>query len=274
MKKLVYYITKNENMAVTMELIKELRARTGIGMMECKKALTDTDGDIEAAIEELRKKGLAKAAKKADREALEGWIKIISEADTAYVVSVSCETDFLAISDKFKAMLEVMAHYLKDNGVDSKADAQSLLESDYALEMWENLQIKEYEIIKWGAVASYVHSNAKLAAVVVAESVDDATKLTQVAMHVTAANPEYLSSDDISEEVVEKEKQIQLDIMKNDPNMGTKPDEVLLKIIAGKMGKFKSEISLLEQAFVIDPSVKVSSFLWDTKLTSFKRYSI
>jgi elongation factor Ts len=261
-------------MAVTMELIKELRARTGIGMMECKKALTETDGDIEAAIEGLRKKGLAKAAKKADREALEGGIKIICEDGKAYVVSVSCETDFLAISDNFKAMLQVIANYLKDNGADSKADAQNLLESDYALEMGENLQIKNYEIIEGGVVAQYVHSNGKLAAVVVADEGGDAAKLQQVSMHVTAANPEYLSSDDISEEVVDKEKQIQLDIMKNDPNMGSKPDEVLLKIISGKMGKFKGEISLLEQAFVIDPNMKVSAFLGETKVTSFKRYSI
>ncbi len=261
-------------MAVTMELIKELRARTGIGMMECKKALEATNGDIEAAIEELRKKGLAKAAKKADRDALEGGIKIISDDENAYVVSVSCETDFLAISDKFKAMLEVMAQHLKDNGVESKDAAQNLLESDYALEMGENLQIKDYEVINGWSVASYVHSNAKLAAVVVANPGWDTVKLQQVAMHVTAANPEYLSPEEISEDVVEKEKQIQLDIMKNDENMGKKSDDVLLKIIEGKMGKFKWEISLLEQAFVIDPNQKVKAFLGDTTLSAFKRYSI
>ena len=261
-------------MAITMELIKELRDRTGIGMMEVKKALEATAGDMDAAIEELRKKGLAKAAKKADREALEWGIKIVSEEGKAYVVSVSCETDFLAISDKFKAMLDVIVAYIKDNGADSKEAAQELINSDYALELGENLQIQDYEIIEWGVVGTYVHSNAKLAAVVVAGSADDASKLTQVAMHVTAANPEYLSMDDISEEVVEKEKQIQLEIMKNDANMSTKPDEVLLKIIGGKMGKFKSEISLLEQAFVIDPNSKVKDFLGSTTLTSFKRYSI
>lgn len=263
-----------KNMAVTMELIKELRARTGIGMMECKKALTETDGDIDAAIEELRKKGLAKAAKKADREALEGGIKILSEDWKSYVISISCETDFLANSDKFKALLETIAVYLKDNGVDSKDAAQKLIESDYALEMGENLQIKDYEIIEGGATADYVHSNGKIAAVVVAENTVDDTKIKQVAMHVTAANPEYLSPEDISKEVVDKEQQIQLDIMKNDPNMGNKSDDVLLKIISGKMWKFKSEISLLEQAFVIDPSMKVSTFLGDIKLVSFKRYSI
>jgi len=261
-------------MTVTMEMIKELRERTGIGMMECKKALIETNWDIETAIEELRKKGLAKAAKKADREALEWGIKIISEGGKAYVISVSCETDFLAISDKFKAMLVVIAEYLKDNGSDSKEAAQKLLESDYALEMGENLQIKDYDVIEGGAVSDYVHSNGKLAAVIVAEAGADETKLKQVAMHVTAANPDYLSPEDISEEVVEKEQQIQLEIMKNDPNMGNKSEDVLLKIIGGKMGKFKSEISLLEQAFVIDPNTKVKDFLGSTTLSSFKRYSI
>ncbi len=261
-------------MAVTMELIKELRERTGIGMMECKKALEQTDGDIDAAIEELRKKGLAKAAKKADREALEGGIKIISEGGKSYVVSISCETDFLANSDKFKAMLDVVANYLKDNGVDSKEQAQSLIESDYALEMGENLQIKDYEILEGAVSADYVHSNGKLAAVVVASEGADEAKLKQVAMHVTAASPEYLSPEDISDEIVEKEKSIQLEMMKNDPAMGNKSDDVLMKIIEGKMGKFKGEISLLEQAFVIDPNMKVKDFLGSTTLVMFKRYAI
>jgi len=171
-------------------------------------------------------------------------------------------------------MLVVIAEYLKNNGADSKDAAQKLLESDYALEMGENLQIKDYEILEGGVVSDYVHSNGKLAAVVVAESGADEAKLKQVAMHVTAANPDYLSPEDISDEVVEKEQQIQLEIMKNDPNMGNKSDDVLLKIIGGKMGKFKSEVSLLEQAFVIDPNTKVKDFLGSTTLTSFKRYSI
>ena len=127
--------------------------------------------------------------------------------------------------------------------------------------MGENLQVKDYEIMEAGSAGAYVHSNAKLAAVVLAEAGADEEKLKQVAMHITAANPEYLSPEDISEEVVEKEKAIQLEMMKNDPKMEGKPDEVLLKIIEGKMGKFKSEISLLEQAFVINPDQKVKDFL-------------
>jgi len=114
-------------MAITAAQVKELRERTGIGMMECKKALTSADGDMEKAIEELRKKGLAKAAKKADRETLEGGIKIVTEGGKAYVLSISCETDFLAISDKFKAMLDDIVKYLKENGEDSKEAAQEVI---------------------------------------------------------------------------------------------------------------------------------------------------
>ena len=122
---------------------------------------------------------------------------------------------------------------------------------------------------------SYVHSNGKLAAVVVAkESSADGAKMKQVAMHVTASNPEYLRTTDISEEVVEKEKSIQLEIMKNDPKMGNKTDDVLMKIIEGKMGKFKSEISLLEQGFVMDPNTKVKDFIGEDTLESFYRFSI
>ena len=157
-------------MAITAAQVKELRERTGIGMMECKKALTETDGDMDKAIEELRKKGLAKAAKKADREALEGGIKIITEGNKSYIVSISSETDFLAISDKFKAMITNIAEYLKENGADSKEAAQTLINSDYALELGENLQIQEYTVIEGDVVASYVHSNNKVAAVVVAKT--------------------------------------------------------------------------------------------------------
>lgn len=261
-------------MAISMEQIKELRERTGIGMMECKKALIEADGDMDKAIEELRKKGLAKAAKKADRETLEGGIKIMTEWSKAAVLSISCETDFLANSDKFKAMLTDICEYLMKNGADSKESAQELINSNYALELGENLQIKDYQIVEGGMTASYVHSNGKVAALIVAKAGSDEEKLKQVAMHVTASNPEYLRPSDISEEIVEKEKAIQLDIMKNDPKMGNKSDDVLLKIIEGKMGKFKSEISLLEQAFVIDPNMKVKAFIGEDTIESFYRFAV
>lgn len=171
-------------------------------------------------------------------------------------------------------MLDAVVQFLKTHGADSKAEAQKMIEQEYSLEMGENLQVKDYEVLEGGVTADYVHSNAKLAAVVVADLGADETKLKQIAMHITASNPEYLSPEEISGDVVEKEKSIQLEMMKNDPKMEGKPDEVLLKIIEGKLGKFKSEISLLEQAFVMDPNVKVKDFLGSSKVTSFKRYSI
>lgn len=261
-------------MAITAALIKELREITWIGMMECKKALEETNGDINLAIDELRKKGLSKAAKKADRETLEGGLKIVTEWAKAYVVSVSCETDFLANSDRFKTMLGDIANFLKTNWADSKEAAQEYLNTNYAMEMGENLQISNYSIYEGWVTAAYVHSNGKLAALIVANAWTDEEKAKQVAMHVTATNPEFLSADDISDEVVEKEKSIQLEIMKNDPKMTGKPDEVLLKIIEGKMGKFKSEISLLEQDFVMDPNVKVKNFIGEKAITAFYRFSI
>jgi elongation factor Ts len=261
-------------MAITAAQVKELRELTGIGMMECKKALNEANGDIDLAVEELRKKGLAKAAKKADRETTEGGIKIVTEGGNAYVVSIGCETDFLANTDKFSDMLTTVAEFLKENGVDSKEAAQEMINKNYALEMGENLKIVDYTTVEGGVAVSYLHSNAKIAALVVAKEGTDEEKLKQVAMHVTAANPEYLRAEDISEEVVEKEKAIQLEIMKNDENMGKKSDDVLLKIIGGKMGKFKSEISLLEQNFVIDPNQKVKAFIGEDTITSFHRFAI
>jgi len=261
-------------MAITAALIKELREITWIGMMECKKALEETNGDMDLAIEELRKKGLAKAAKKADRETLEWWIRILTEGGKAYVISVSCETDFLANSDRFKTMLDDVVRFLKTSWADSKVAAQEYINTNYSLEMGENLQVSNYSIYEAWVAAAYVHSNWKLASLILANAWTDEEKAKQVAMHVTASNPEFLSADDISDEVVEKEKSIQLEVMKNDPKMAGKPDEVLLKIIEGKIGKFKSEISLLEQDFVMDPNVKVKNFIGEKSITAFYRFSI
>ncbi len=259
-------------MEITASLVKELRDRTGIGMMECKKALSATDGDIELAIEELRKKWLAKAASKADREALEWAIKVVVEGNKAYVVSVSCETDFLANSDRYKDMLSSVVDVLKAGK--TATDAKAMIDKDYSLEMWENLQVREFRVVEGSSIWAYVHSNNKLAALVVAWVSTDEEKLKQVAMHITAANPEFLKASDISSEVIEKEKSIQLEMMKNDPKMTGKPDEVLLKIIDGKMAKFAWEVALLEQAFVINPDQKVKDFIWADTISAFYRFSI
>ena len=259
-------------MEITASLVKELRDRTWIWMMECKKALTIANWDMELAIEELRKKWLSKAWAKADRETFEWAIKIVVEWNKAYIVSVSCETDFLANSDRYKDMLDAVIKSLKANS--SIEEAQEMINKNYSLEMWENLQIRDYKVVEWASLWAYIHSNNKLASLVVAKSWTDENKLRQVAMHITATNPDFLSSSDISLEVLEKEKSIQMEIMKNDPKMSNKPEQVLENILVWKLNKFKEDISLLEQSFVVNPDLKVKDFIWNDTLEAFYRFSI
>jgi len=149
-----------------------------------------------------------------------------------------------------------------------------MIDAQYSLEMGENLQVQHFASFSGASIGTYVHSTNKLASIVVAKTEVDTEKLKQVAMHVTAASPEYLTPSDIPEAVIAKEKEIQLDIMKNDPKMTGKPEAVLLNIIEGKMGKYTSEISLLEQNFVINPDQKVKDFIGADTLEAFYRFSI
>lgn len=259
-------------MTITAAQVKELRELTWVWMMECKEALTMTDWDMEKAMEELRKKGLSKAAKKADRETSEWYIKIESEWNKCFVVSLSCETDFLAKSEGFQKLLANLMDMLKAG---KTLEELEQVKKESVLELWENMTIKVAKVIEWSKVESYVHSNGKLASVVVSKKSDtDSEKLRQVAMHVTATNPEFLATTDISAESVEKEKAIQMEIMKNDPKMVGKPDQVLENILVWKLNKFKDDISLLEQAFVINPDLKVKHFIWEDTLEAFYRFSI
>ena len=259
-------------MAITAEQVKELRERTWVWMMECKNALTITDWDMEKAMEELRKKGLSKAAKKADRETSEWYIKVECEGSKCYVLTLTCETDFLAKSEWFQKLVSRLMDMLKSG---KSLEEMEQTKNESVLELGENMTIKVAKVIEWNKIESYVHSNGKLAAVVVSKKSDtDSEKLRQVAMHVTATNPDFLSTSDISVESVEKEKAIQMEIMKNDPKMVGKPDQVLENILIWKINKFKDDISLLEQAFVINPDLRVKHFIWEDTLEAFYRFSI
>lgn len=257
-------------------MIKELRERTGVGMSDCKNALVEANGDMELAIESLRKKGLAKAAKRADNETSEGKIKIVTEGNVAYVAVVSCETDFVARNETFDAMLGHFIDIRKASADDASAIAQAeeLKASEYTLKVGENMQIRTLTKIEGEVIANYVHSNAKNAAVVVAKAGTDADTLKQVAMHVVASNPQVLSPSDISEDIVAKEKEIQLAIMKEDPKNAGKPDDILAKIIEGKMTKFREENALLTQPFVINPDQKVGDAIGKDSVVAFYRYAI
>ena len=257
-------------------MIKELRERTGVGMSDCKNALVEANGDMDMAIDLLRKKGLAKAAKRAGNETSEGKIKIVTEGGATYVAVVSCETDFVARNETFDAMLDHFISIRQNSGSDAEAIAQAdeLKASEYTLKVGENMVIQALTKIEGDVVASYVHSNFKNGSVVVAKSGTDADKLKQVAMHVVASNPQVTSPSDISDEIVAKEKEIQLEIMKQDPKNAGKPDDILAKIIEGKMTKFREENALLTQPFVVNPDMKVGDFIGKDTIVSFTRYAI
>lgn len=261
---------------ITAQLIKDLRERTWVGMSDCKNALVETNGDIEAAIESLRKKWIAKAAKRAENTTSEGKIKIINDGKVATIVSIACETDFVARNDTFDEMLNKFVEIRNSSANDEIAlpIAENLKNTEYQLKVGENMRILALTQITWEVIESYVHSNNKVAAVIVAKAWTDKEKLKQVAMHITATNPEVLSPSDITDETVAKEKEIQLEIMSQDPKNEGKPAEIMLKIIDGKMTKFREENALLTQQFVVNPDLKVKDFIGENSIVSFRRFAI
>lgn len=261
---------------VTAQMIKELRERTGVGMSDCKTALVEANGDMDVAIDALRKKGLAKAAKRSGNETSEGRIKIVTEGTAVYVAVVSCETDFVARNETFEGMLDHFITIRKSEATDEAAivKAEELKASEYTLKVGENMQIRALTKIEGEVVASYVHSNFKNGSVVVAKAGTDAELLKQVAMHIVASNPQVVSPTDISDADVAKEKEIQLALMEQDPKNASKPKDILEKIIDGKMTKFREENALLTQPFVVNPDQKVGDAIGQNNIVAFYRYSI
>ena len=243
-------------MAVTTALVKELRERTGAGMMDCKKALTETDGDIELAIENMRKSGAAKAAKKAGNIAAEGTILIKEGNGFAALLEVNCQTDFVAKDSNFLGF----ANEVLDAAAESKADIDALKaqfeETRVALvaKIGENINVRRVEYIDGDKLSSYRHGD-RIGVVVVGEA--DEETLKQVAMHVAASKPEFVNPEDVPADVVEKEKAVQIDIAMNEG----KPAEIAEKMVVGRMKKFTGEISLTGQAFIMEPKKTVGEIL-------------
>ncbi|EOX1303564.1 translation elongation factor Ts [Vibrio cholerae] len=243
-------------MAVTAALVKELRERTGAGMMECKKALVETNGDIELAIENMRKSGAAKAAKKAGNIAAEGTIIIKEGEGVAALVEVNCQTDFVAKDGSFVAF----ANQVADAAVASKASVEELQaqfeEVRVALvaKIGENINIRRVQYVEGEALATYRHGD-RIGVVVAGSS--DAETLKHVAMHVAASRPEFLTPDDVPAEVVAKEREVQVGIAMNEG----KSKEIAEKMVEGRMKKFTGEVSLTGQPFVMEPKKTVGEIL-------------
>ena len=241
---------------VTAALVKELRERTGAGMMECKKALVEANADIELAIENMRKSGAAKAAKKAGNVAAEGAIIIKEENGVAVLLEVNCQTDFVAKDASFTAFAEEVAAA----AVASKASVEELQaqfeETRVALvaKIGENINIRRVAYVQGAALASYRHGE-KIGVVVAGEG--EAETLKHVAMHVAASRPEFVNPEDVPADVVAKEKEVQVEIAMNEG----KPQEIAEKMVIGRMKKFTGEISLTGQAFIMEPKKTVGEIL-------------
>jgi elongation factor Ts len=243
-------------MAITAAQVKELRDRTGAGMMDCKKALTETNGDIELAIDNMRKSGAAKAAKKAGNIAADGTILIKNGDGFAALLEVNCQTDFVAKDSNFlgfaNAVLDVAAAS-KVTIEDLKAQFE---ETRVALvaKIGENINVRRVEYIDGANLAQYRHGD-RIGVVVTGEADEDTLK--HIAMHVAASKPEYVNPSDVPAEVVEKEKALQIEIAMNEG----KPAEIIEKILIGKINKYFAESCLIDQAFVKDDKVSVKQHI-------------
>ena len=262
-------------MAISASMVKELREMTGAGMMDCKKALTNTDGDMDKAVEWLRENGLAKAEKKAGRIAAEGMVavKVSEDGKKAAIVEVNSETDFVAKNEVFQNMV---------NSVTVEENLKNMI-----AKIGENMNIRRFEKVEQpdGLIVSYIHAGGKIGVLVSAETGDASDQvrecLKDVAMQVAAMNPKYLSSDDVSEEYKEKEKEVLLAQAKNDPANANKPDNIIEKMIMGRLNKELKEVCLTEQIYVkaenketvakyVDSVAKAAGT--DIKLTGFVRF--
>ncbi|MCQ0986872.1 translation elongation factor Ts [Jiella marina] len=286
-------------MAISAAMVKELREKTGAGMMDCKTALNETNGDMDAAIDWLRKKGISKADKKSGRTAAEGLIGVAADGPKAVVVEVNSETDFVARNEAFQSLVKDVAQVAlsTDGSVEAISAAtypgseKSVNDTirDAVATIGENMNLRRAAMLSVGegVVATYIHNQVadglgKLGVLVAMESAGDKAALTQfgrqVAMHVAATNPQGLSADDIDPAIVEREKAI----FSDQARQSGKPENIIEKMVEGRLRKFYEEVVLLKQAFVINPDLTVEKALAEAekeigapaKITAFVRFAL
>ena len=270
-------------MAITASMVKELRETTGAGMMDAKKALTETDGDFEAAIDWLRTKGLAKAAKKSSRVAAEGLVAVATSEGKGVAVEVNSETDFVAKNSDFQEMVKAITNAalnvsntdeLASTSINGKTVADTL--TDNIAKIGENMTLRRMQSIEAERVVTYVHNSATQdmgqIGVLVAINGANTEFARQVAMHVAAANPQALSATELDQSIVEREK----NILTEQARESGKPEQVIEKMIQGRMKKFLAEVTLLGQDFVINPDLTVEAAAKDAgvEIVSYVRMAV
>ena len=268
---------------ITAAQVKELRDKTGVGMMDAKKALVATEGDMEKAIDFLREKGMAKAAKKSDRIAAEGLADVEVKGNVAAIVEVNAETDFVAQNDQFKALVKRLATLVAEN---KPADVEAALKistdkgtvNDEIIEatqvIGEKITLRRFELVEKADnenFGAYLHMGGKIASLVIVEGADEATA-KDVAMHVAAINPKYVNRDQVPAEELAHEREVLTEEAKNEG----KPEKIIEKMVEGRLNKFLAEIALDDQEFVKDPDQTVAKFVASKggKVKSFVRYEV
>ncbi|WP_353855733.1 translation elongation factor Ts [Bacillus sp. Bos-x628] len=272
-------------MAITAQLVKELRQKTGAGMMDCKKALTETDGDIEKAIDLLREKGIAKAAKKADRIAAEGLTLIKTDGNTGVILEVNSETDFVAKNEGFQTLLHELADHLLaakpatiEEAHASKMENGSTVEEHITsaiAKIGEKITLRRFSVVTKednAVFGSYLHMGGRIGVLAVLNGTTDEELAKDVAMHVAAINPKYISRDQVSEEEANREREL----LTQQALQEGKPENIVAKMVEGRLNKFFEEICLLDQPFVKNPDEKVKQVVGAKNATvqTYVRYEV
>ncbi|MFJ5713309.1 translation elongation factor Ts [Neobacillus sp. NPDC093127] len=272
-------------MAVTAQMVKELREKTGAGMMDCKKALTETNGDMEKAIDFLREKGIAKAANKADRIAAEGLTSILTDGNDAVILEVNSETDFVAKNEGFQTLVKELAEHLIKNkpATVEEATAQTMENGELVADhinaaiakIGEKLSLRRFEVVSKtdnDAFGAYLHMGGRISVLTVLEGTTDADAAKDVSMHIAALRPKYVSRDQVSQEEVERERQV---LTTQALNEG-KPENIVAKMVEGRLGKYFEDVCVLDQTFVKNPDQKVRQFVESkgATLREFVRYEV
>lgn len=276
-------------MAITASQVKELRELTNAGMMDCKKALVECDGDMKKAVDWLREKGIAKAAKKQNRVAAEGLSTYLVDGNKAVVVEVNAETDFVAKNDKFLALMDVVAKTLLAGNASTVEEALTLkVEDGETLNdkivnataiIGEKITLRRFEIITKNndeIFGLYKHQGGRITAVVVLRGTQDAGMAKNIAMQVASMSPTYVSRNDMPAEVVEHEREIQMGLLANDEKLANKPEKVKVGIVEGRLSKSLEDMCLVDQEYFLDSEKKVGQFLKDNgaECTQFVKYSV
>lgn len=271
---------------ITASQVKELREKTGAGMMDCKKALTECDGDMAKAVDWLREKGISKAAKKEGRIAAEGLTRVATKGNTGILFEVNSETDFVAKNEQFLHLLDVIQNAILDT---KAADVDAVLATSTSegtiadlitnatATIGEKITFRRVSVVEKADdefFGSYMHMGGKISALAVLKGETNETVAKNIAMQVASMAPTYVSQSEIPSDVVEHERELQLQMMKADPKMAGKPEKVLQGILKGKVDKHFKDQCLLDQEFFLDPKMKVANFLKDNKveLVSFVRF--